>query len=77
MSLKHRIIKLEACKSGLGQPLIEALNQAKERRLDRRPEPTITEAELNQIIAMNNENSMTAKIARGPLRRLYRLNHEH
>jgi hypothetical protein len=76
MNLKSRINKLESRKSGgFSQSLIETLNRAKERvyRNEKSPEPTITEAELNEIIATNKENSMAAKIARAQLRRLHRL----
>lgn len=75
MNLKSRINKLESCKSGgFSQSLIETLNLAKERvcRHEKSPEPTITEDELNQIIATNKENSMTAKIVRAQLRGLHR-----
>ena len=72
MSIKSRLLKLEShSKKSGAYSLAEALDAARARafRHEETPSPTITEAELRDILATNKDDSMAAKIARAKLRR--------
>jgi hypothetical protein len=81
MSIKTRLIKLESSEKRIGTySLIEALNAARARayRHEKPPAPTITEAELTDIIVKNG-NTLTAEVARAKLRMGFYIggNYEH
>jgi hypothetical protein len=81
-SLKNRVAKLESSEKRSGAySLVEALDRARARayRHEKPPAPTITEADLKDIIATNKDDSMPAKIARARLRMGFYIggNYEH
>jgi hypothetical protein len=71
-NLKNRVAKLESQVPGDHLTLAEALDRAQQRAhagIPREPmKPTLTEAELNNILATNRADSLAAKLARAKLR---------